>query len=103
MRLHPYRTADGSVAGVVVTFAEITHQKATERTLRALEAALLDADRRKDEFLAVLSHELRNPLAPIKSALALLEQIDAGGGGQKAGRACARDHRASGRAHGAAR
>jgi PAS domain S-box-containing protein len=37
------------------------------------EKALVDADRRKDEFLATLSHELRNPLAPIRSALELLD------------------------------
>jgi PAS domain S-box-containing protein len=37
------------------------------------EKALLDADRRKDEFLATLSHELRNPLAPIRNSLALLD------------------------------
>src|SRR5262249_23720078 len=35
------------------------------------EQALLDADRRKDEFLATLAHELRNPLAPIRNALNL--------------------------------
>jgi PAS domain S-box-containing protein len=43
-----------------------------------LQEELRDADRRKDEFLAMLSHELRNPLAPIRNALALLntEQVD---------------------------
>ena len=39
----------------------------------AAEAALKDADRRKDEFLATLAHELRNPLAPIRHAVKLLE------------------------------
>jgi signal transduction histidine kinase len=38
--------------------------------LRASEEALRDADRRKDEFLALLAHELRNPLAPIRYTLA---------------------------------
>jgi PAS domain S-box-containing protein len=38
------------------------------------EAALREADRRKDEFLAVLAHELRNPLAPIRYALAVAKQ-----------------------------
>lgn len=42
----------------------------TERKLR--EEALLDADQRKDEFMAMLAHELRNPLAPMVNALALL-------------------------------
>jgi signal transduction histidine kinase len=49
----------------------------TERKL--LEEALRDADRRKDEFLATLAHELRNPLAPIRTSLELLKmpRIDA--------------------------
>jgi CheY-like chemotaxis protein len=41
--------------------------------LKQAEAAMLEADRRKDEFLALLSHELRNPLAPILTAAELME------------------------------
>ncbi len=44
------------------------------RRLRAAEAALVESDRRKDEFLAVLSHELRNPLGTIRSALSILDR-----------------------------
>jgi signal transduction histidine kinase len=40
--------------------------------IRAAEAALKESDRRKDEFLATLAHELRNPLAPIRSGLELI-------------------------------
>lgn len=49
-------------------------RKVQERTeeLAAANQALRDADRRKDEFLATLAHELRNPLAPIRNALELL-------------------------------
>ncbi len=43
------------------------------------EEALRDADRRKDEFLAVLSHELRNPLAPIRNSLYVLERSEPAG------------------------
>jgi signal transduction histidine kinase/CheY-like chemotaxis protein len=43
-----------------------------EATLRETEARLRETDRRKDEFLAVLAHELRNPLAPIRNGLELL-------------------------------
>jgi signal transduction histidine kinase len=49
-------------------------RKVQERTaeLAAANAALRDADRRKDEFLATLAHELRNPLAPIRNALEIM-------------------------------
>jgi signal transduction histidine kinase len=50
--------------GVVVWFADITERKRAEAELR-------DVDRRKDEFLAILAHELRNPLAPIRQAAAI--------------------------------
>jgi PAS domain S-box-containing protein len=52
--------------GVAVWFADITERKLGEQALR-------DADRRKDEFLATLAHELRNPLAPIRNGLAILK------------------------------
>ncbi len=48
-------------------------QQEAEQQLRGLNDALSDADRRKDEFLATLSHELRNPLAPMRSALEVLK------------------------------
>jgi len=47
--------------------------------LRESEAALRERDRRKDEFLAMLAHELRNPLAPIKNVVELLRQQAADG------------------------
>ena len=50
-------------------------ERVAERTaeLEATTAALQEADRRKDEFLAMLAHELRNPLAPIRTAAQLLK------------------------------
>jgi len=55
-------------------------QRVTERTaaLEATTAALQEADRRKDEFLAMLAHELRNPLAPIRTAVQLLRLKELG-------------------------
>lgn len=47
------------------------------RVRESAEAALREADRRKDEFLATLAHELRNPLAPIRHAVKILEVPDA--------------------------
>ena len=54
-----------------------------EARLRALNEALSDADRRKDEFLATLSHELRNPLAPMRSALEVLKLEHGAGSGKR--------------------
>lgn len=51
--------------GVVCYFSDVTEQHKLENTLRAHAEVLAVADRRKDEFLAMLAHELRNPLAPI--------------------------------------
>jgi signal transduction histidine kinase len=53
------------------TWAAVERARA-EEALRQSEASLQEADRRKDEFLATLAHELRNPLAPIRNALHLL-------------------------------
>ncbi|MFN0017631.1 MAG: ATP-binding protein [Pirellulaceae bacterium] len=65
----PVEDQDGPSSGVVLIFRDVTQQRHAEQTLR-------DADRRKDEFLALLAHELRNPLAPIGNALQILEIAD---------------------------
>ncbi len=64
---------------VTVTIRDDTERK------RAFEA-LREADRRKDEYLAMLSHELRNPLAPIRSAVFLLERADPASDGARRAR-----------------
>jgi PAS domain S-box-containing protein len=51
---------------------DVTEQKRAEAELRELAAVLSEAGHRKDEFLATLAHELRNPLAPIRNALQLM-------------------------------
>ncbi len=65
--------ADGKAIFVSGLLIDITAQKAAEKALRTSEKLLREADRRKDEFLATLAHELRNPLAPVRHAVKLLE------------------------------
>ena len=65
------RDAAGRLIRMVGTCQDITEIKRAEQELR-------DADRRKDEFLAMLSHELRNPLAPILSAIEIIERSGPG-------------------------
>jgi PAS domain S-box-containing protein len=68
-RLAPVMGDDGRVARLVGAAMDITSLKEAERSLR-------EADRRKTEFLGMLSHELRNPLAPIRHSIYLLERSD---------------------------
>lgn len=57
---------------VAVFFTDITARKRDEEALRQLASDLSTANRRKTEFLAILAHELRNPMAPIRSGLELM-------------------------------
>ena len=63
----------GECTRIIGTAIDITRRKADEETLRESGERLRQADRRKDEFLAMLAHELRNPLAPISAAAELLQ------------------------------
>jgi PAS domain S-box-containing protein len=87
----PLKGGTGNVLGMLSTHFRTPHRP-SERDERLLdlyarhaadlierlrfEQALQDADRRKDEFLATLAHELRNPLAPIRNAVELLRRSD---------------------------
>jgi PAS domain S-box-containing protein len=62
----------GARDAVLIVTWDITDRKAADRARRQGEEALLEADRQKDEFLATLAHELRNPLAPICTGLSIL-------------------------------
>jgi PAS domain S-box-containing protein len=65
LTLSPMRDANGTIIGASKVARDISQRKRAEEALR-------DADRRKDEFLAILAHELRNPLAPIRNSLHIL-------------------------------
>jgi PAS domain S-box-containing protein len=73
-RAIPIKDEDGNITEWFGAASDVTERKATEQALRESEEALRDADRRKDEFLAMLAHELRNPLAPIGNASELLSR-----------------------------
>jgi len=65
LELRAYPVMD---TGMAVLIRDVSYRREAEEKLR-------DADRRKDEFLAMLAHELRNPLAPIRAAAELLQLV----------------------------
>jgi two-component system CheB/CheR fusion protein len=84
--LVPVKDAAGQVQRVLLSLLEVTGQVTARRAVEELaaerkraEESLREVDRRKTEFLGVLSHELRNPLAPIRNALWLLDRAEPGG------------------------
>jgi signal transduction histidine kinase len=68
----PIHDGGGKLLGAVNILVDIGEQKRAEEALK-------EADRRKDEFLAMLAHELRNPLAPVRNALHVL-RVSGGAG-----------------------
>jgi PAS domain S-box-containing protein len=64
--------ADGQLLYIDGVTLDLTERKQLEESLRSQTEALREADRRKDDFLATLSHELRNPLAPLRNAVQIL-------------------------------
>ena len=66
---------DGKQLVTVVTFSDRTERQRMENDLRRFAAEFSEADRRKTVFLATLAHELRNPLAPLRTGLDLLAKM----------------------------
>ena len=66
--------ADGAIIRAWGTQRDITRSKNAEDEIRKINDALTQADRKKDEFLAVLAHELRNPLSAISNAIQLMRR-----------------------------
>jgi signal transduction histidine kinase/DNA-binding response OmpR family regulator len=69
----PTHDPAAKVRGVMIHVVEVTEEVLSLRKMEALTQQLQDAGRGKDEFLAMLGHELRNPLAPILTALHLMK------------------------------
>ena len=65
----PVLDRENRIVAAVLVFRDVTRRRQNEEALR-------EADRRKDEFLAMLAHELRNPLAPILHAVHVLRQLE---------------------------
>ena len=69
----PFRNMEGDIEGVFVIASDVTDQVLARKQLNDLREAAESANRAKDEFLAMLGHELRNPLSPILTALQLMK------------------------------
>jgi signal transduction histidine kinase/CheY-like chemotaxis protein len=67
VNIRPVKNERGDIMGAINCFYDITARKEMEDSLR-------DSDRRKSEFLAMLAHELRNPLAPIRHSLEVMRR-----------------------------
>ena len=76
LTISPIRDEANEIVGISKTARDITEKKEAEQRIYGLMNELKDADRRKDEFLATLAHELRNPLAPIRKSLEVMKRAD---------------------------
>ena len=74
----PVRDAQGAIIAGVAVEIDITERRRAEEAVREANEKLAEADRRKDEFLAMLAHELRNPLAPIRNAVQIMRIAGSG-------------------------
>jgi PAS domain S-box-containing protein len=71
----PIRDEEGNTYGVIITFRDVGDRRSLERELGRTADELATAHRRKDEFLAMLAHELRNPLAPLRNGIQILRSL----------------------------
>jgi two-component system CheB/CheR fusion protein len=80
LTISPIRDGAGRVVGASKSARDITGRKQDEERIYALMAQLQEADLRKTEFLAMLAHELRNPLAPLLNVLEIMRRGEGNGG-----------------------
>jgi PAS domain S-box-containing protein len=77
LTVSPVRDEAGTIVGASKVARDISDKKRSDEALKRSEERLRDANRRKDEFLAMLAHELRNPLSAINSAVQVARRSDA--------------------------
>jgi PAS domain S-box-containing protein len=82
--LNPLDTGQGKF--VLAAIVDLSERKVLERELRVRVDELARVDRQKDEFLAMLAHELRNPLAPMRNAVQIMNMAGAGAAAQRQAR-----------------
>jgi PAS domain S-box-containing protein len=76
LTISPIKDEAGNVVGASKIVRDMGERKRLEDDLRKLAADLSEADRRKNEFLATLAHELRNPLAPMSNMLEVIKRAN---------------------------
>ncbi len=72
----PVRDEHGELVLALVIMRDVSDERQSAQALLRANGQLREADRRKDEFLGMLSHELRNPLAPIRNSIFVLTRVD---------------------------
>ena len=70
------RVVEGVVRGALCLIEDVTERVASEEELQQRALALAEANRHKDDFLAMLAHELRNPLGPTRNAVQILQLVN---------------------------
>jgi PAS domain S-box-containing protein len=76
LTISPIHDDDGRVVGASKIVRDVTEQRRLADNLRVAAAELAESNQRKNEFLATLAHELRNPLAPLSNMLEVLRRDD---------------------------
>src|SRR5262249_42343802 len=79
LTISPIKDDAGNVIGASKIAREVTERRRLEDNLRKLASDLSETDRRKNEFLATLAHELRNPLAPISNMIEVVKRAGSNG------------------------
>ena len=79
LTISPIKDESGNVIGASKIVRDVTDRRRLEVDLRRLAADLSETDRRKNEFLATLAHELRNPLAPMSNMLEVVKRANGDG------------------------